>query len=164
MFSPAITSVTSPVSVMASHTSKRLAASPRPSAAPPIDAAMSITRLVATLVTSRRTGVLRTRARLLDGAPGVTTLAADQDGPAVDDHHWCVEARQVERLPVGALAGREARRREGVVPSETIPVVDVLAERHDHDAGHRLVAFERPENRVGGGQLEQPWEPGRRAQ
>src|SRR5204863_6936437 len=77
------------------------------------------------------------------------SVAPDQLCPAVDDDLRRVDALEIEVGAVDPLTIRQRRRRETILPAEPIPVVDMLPERDDFDAGDRLHRDELLEHAVG---------------
>ncbi len=69
-------------------------------------------------------------------------IVADKLGAAIDDHLRGVNLGDSEAAGVFLLALSESSGREAIVPAETIPIVDVLAENDDRTAVECALFFE----------------------
>ena len=78
------------------------------------------------------------------GAPG------DELRVTIDNHLGSVHAALRNDGGIVFLAAGEIGRREGVVPTETVPVIDVLFENEDLDAVEGLFVAELLEEGIGG--------------
>jgi len=77
-------------------------------------------------------------------------IVADELGLAVDDHLGGIDAIEGEAAAVVLLAGGEGGGGVGIFPAEAVPIVDVLAEDEELDAGDGLLV-ELGEDSVGRG-------------
>jgi len=88
--------------------------------------------------------------RLAGGGEELGRVAADELGLAMDNGLGGVDAVEGEALAVALLAGGEGGGGVGVGPAEAIPVVDVLTEDEEFNAGDGLL-IELSQDAVGGG-------------
>ncbi|BDG10786.1 hypothetical protein AMPC_38990 [Anaeromyxobacter paludicola] len=84
----------------------------------------------------------------LDGGSRALFLAPDEVDRTADHQLRRVDASRREPARVSLLPPREGPGREGIAPSEPVPVVHVLRERDDPHTGDRLVAKQAAQGSV----------------
>src|SRR5213592_4801064 len=76
-------------------------------------------------------------------------IAAHEFEPPVDDHLRRIDTSQAKLGRVGALPFTVLVRREGVLPSDVVPVIDMLTQNDQFHAAYRLRSFQPLQQSIG---------------